>query len=63
MDGIHASTEKMKAVLDRPRSQTVHDIRSFGGLASYYRRFIEGSSQLANPLIDLTRDKAVLVVG
>ena len=58
-DGIHASPEKVKAVLDWPRPQSVHDIRSFWGLASYYRKFIKGFSQLAKPLTDLTRDKAV----
>ena len=58
-DGIHASPEKVKAVLDWPRPQSVHDIRSFLGLASYYRKFIKGFLQLAKPLTDLTRDKAV----
>ena len=47
----------MKAVLDWPRPQSVHDIRSFLGLASYYRKFIKGFSQLAKPLTDLTREK------
>ena len=47
----------MKAVLDWPRPQSVHDIRSFLGLASYYRKFIKGFSQIAKPLIDLTRGK------
>ena len=56
-DGIHASPEKVKAVLDWPRPQSVHDIRSFLGLASYYRKFIKGFSQLAKPLTDLTREK------
>ena len=56
-DGIHASPEKVKAVLDWPRLQSVHDIRSFLGLASYYRKFIKGFSQLAKPLTDLTREK------
>ena len=56
-DGIHASPEKVKAVLDWPRPQSVHDIRSFLGLASYYRKFIKVFSQLAKPLTDLTREK------
>ena len=30
-DGIHASLDKVKAVLDWPRPQFVHDIRSFWG--------------------------------
>ena len=58
-DGIHASPEKVKAVLDWPRPQSMHDIRSFLGLASYYRKFIKGFSQLVKPLTDLIRDKAV----
>ena len=49
----------MKAILDCPRPQSIHDIRSFLGLASYYRKFIRGFSQLAKPLTDLTRDKVV----
>ena len=49
----------MKAILDWPRPQSTHDIRSFLGLASYYRKFIHGFSQIAKPLTDLTRDKVV----
>ena len=56
-DGIHASPEKVKAVLDWPRPQSVHDIRSFLGLASYYRKFIKVFSHLAKPLTDLTQEK------
>ena len=56
-DGIRTSPEKVRAILDWPRPQSVHDIRSFVGLASYYRKFIKGFSQLAKPLTDLTRDK------
>ena len=54
-DGIHTSPEKVKAVLDWPRPQSVHDVRSFLGLASYYHKFIKGFSQLAKPMTDLTR--------
>ena len=56
-EGIHASPDKVKAVLDWPRPQSVHDIHSFLGLASYYRKFIKGFSQLAKPLTNLTREK------
>ena len=34
--GVHASPEKFKAVVNWPRPQSVHDVRSFLGLASYY---------------------------
>ena len=48
-EGIRTSPEKVKAILDWPRPQSTHDIRSFLGLASYYRKFIRGFSQLAKP--------------
>ena len=47
----------MKAILDWPRPLSTHDVRSFLGLASYYRKFIQGFSQIAKPLTDLTRDR------
>jgi len=36
-------------------SKSVFEVRSFLGLAGYYRRFIEGFSKLALPLTQLTR--------
>ena len=39
--------------LERPKS--VFEIRSFLGLARYYRRFIEEFSRLAAPMTKLTR--------
>ena len=56
-DGIRTSPEKVRAILDWPRPQSVHDVRSYLGLASYYRKFIKGFSQLAKPMTDLTRDR------
>ena len=56
-NGVNASPEKVKAILDWLHPQTVDDIRSFLGLASYYRKFIRGFSQIAKPLTDLTREK------
>ena len=37
-DGIRTSPEKVRAILDWPRPLSVHDVRSFLGLASYYRK-------------------------
>jgi hypothetical protein len=35
--------------------KTVRGVRSFLGLANFYRRFIEGYAQIAQPLNDLTK--------
>ncbi|MCI70887.1 IPP transferase, partial [Trifolium medium] len=41
--------------------ESVSGIRSFLGLAGYYRRFIEGFSKLALPLTKLTRKDQAFV--
>ena len=54
-DGILVDPSKIKAVKNWPRPASVSKVRSFLGLASYYRRFVEGFSKIAVPLIELTR--------
>ena len=54
-DGITVDPAKIEAVSKWPVPTTVTDIRSFLGLAGYYRRFVEGFSSLAAPLTALTR--------
>src|SRR5207237_7502821 len=50
---------KVKDVLKWKTPQNVSDIRSFLGLAGYYRRFIEGFSKIAKPLTKLLEKRAV----
>ncbi|KEH41545.1 DNA/RNA polymerase superfamily protein, putative [Medicago truncatula] len=53
-DGIVVDPSKVKAVSQWETPKSVTEIRSFLGLAGYYRRFIEGFSKLALPLTQLT---------
>jgi hypothetical protein len=51
--GISVDPSKFKDVLSWNTPQNVLDIRSFFGLAGYYRRFIEGFSKISKPMIEL----------
>jgi len=54
-EGVAVDPSKTEAVLQWEKPKSVTEIRSFLGLAGYYRRFIKGFSQVALPLTRLTR--------
>ena len=60
-EGVAVDLEKVKVVVKWKRPTSVFEIRSFLGLASYYRRFIKGFSKLSRPLTTLTRKTAHFV--
>ena len=53
--GISADKSKVEAVEKFPVPTSVKQVRSFVGLASYYRHFIPGFSKIAGPLFALTK--------
>ena len=53
--GMSLDPEKVEAVMSWERLKSVFEIRSFLGLAGYYKRFIEDFSRLAAPMTILTR--------
>ena len=50
-EGISMDPEKIEAIMNRPTPRNLTDVRSFMGLAGYYRRFIEGFSKVAHSII------------
>lgn len=53
--GVSADPDKVRAVRDFPRPDSVKRLRSFLGLTSYYRRFVPSYAKVATPLYQLTK--------
>ena len=51
--GMRPDPAKVKVVTDWPQPRSVFDVRSFLGLAGYFRKYIQGYSSTAAPLTDL----------
>ncbi|NCX06361.1 MAG: hypothetical protein EBW68_11370, partial [Actinobacteria bacterium] len=49
-EGIHFSTAKLQKVVDFSKPRTITELRSFLGLANYYRDHVFGHSMIVHPL-------------
>ena len=54
-NGVSTSPRVVQAVLEYAPPQDVSGVRRFLGLAGYYRPFVPGFSDIAEPLVNLTR--------
>ena len=56
--GISPDPKKAEAIKSLPAPTCVCEVRSFIGMCSYYRRFILNFSEIAEPVVALTRKHA-----
>ena len=54
-EGIQVDPKKIEVMMDWQRPTTVTEVRSFLGLAGYYRRFVQDFSRIVAPLTRLTQ--------
>lgn len=54
-EGIKSNPKKIKAVKEFKIPKNRTDVKSFLGLAGYYRKFVRNFSKIAKPLTDLTK--------
>ena len=61
--GIEPDPDKLAAISDWPVPSNLTELRAFVGLASYYRRHVEGFSDIAKPLSELTKKNQPFIWG
>lgn len=54
-EGVKVNPAKTRVVEQWPTPRSVREVRSFLGLANYFRRFVQGFALLTAPLVRLTR--------
>ncbi|GBG83588.1 hypothetical protein CBR_g37309 [Chara braunii] len=58
-DGIRREDSKIASIRDWPTPKTLTEMRSFLGLANYYRKFVRNFSTIAAPLRRLLKKEAI----
>jgi hypothetical protein len=61
--GTEVDPSKIEAIENWPQSKTVTQVRSFLGLAGFYRRFVKDFGSIAAPLNELTNKDVPFVWG
>lgn len=60
-NGVRPNPDKVEAIVNFERPTSIRSLRRFLGMINYYRRFIEGYSEITAPLTDLLKGKPKVV--
>jgi hypothetical protein len=60
-EGVAVDPGKVKDILNWKPPTSVHEVRSFLGMAGYYRRFIPDFSKVAKPIMELLKNQTKFI--
>ena len=58
--GVETDPKKIEAMLNSPVPKSIKELRSFLGLAGYYRKFMRKFAEKGKPLTDLLKKGAFM---
>jgi len=62
-DGISPTVNGIAAIKNFPIPRNIHEVQSFLGLSSYFRKFVQGFAHIAKPLYDMLKAKETFNFG